>query len=175
MSDFDPLPDGDPVETPSPEGLKARLRDAVVRNDLGYGRKLGKKGLAAIAQYGPVDVHHYDDTTGETTIVTAQDVNAIAEANKRDRLSGHDGYSPDRSFRRVANIPKIVVDMLYKRGINVLNDDDWPKVAAFLDDPENLAWRTDGGASTVSRKAVRTYPTEAWDKRRNPGWRGEID
>ena len=160
----------DPVETPSPKGLSERL--SMVRGDLGYGRKPSKTGLRAIAEYGPVSIHHYNQNDETTTIQTIHDFHAIFDDNRRQRLSGNDGYTADRSMRKVATIPDGIVDLLYKMGINIYNGNDWPKVVALLDDPEWECLRTAEGR--ISRRPTRTYPTEGFNKRRNRGWRGEL-
>jgi hypothetical protein len=114
----------------------------------------------------PVDVHHYDDHTGATTLETIQDVNPILAANRADYVSGHDGYSPSRELRRVASIPLVEVTKLYQKGIDIFNRDHWPKVAAMLDSPEWQAFRTAPGR--ISRRAVREYVTPRM-KRQNNG------
>lgn len=128
---------------------------SVFRGDLGYGKKAKRSTLGALAQYGPVAMHHYDQTTGQTTIDSFQDVNPVIEANQREYLSGHDGYSADRSWQKVASIPLIVVEELYKKGINIFNRDHWPKVAGMLDSSEWQKFRTAPGR--ISRRAVREY------------------
>lgn len=132
----------------------------MARGNLGYGRSMSRKPgsiLAEVAKAGPVDIHHYDDTTGKTTLETIQDVNPIIAANKIDLLSGHDGYSPSRELRKVASIPNIEIAKLYQRGINIFNRGDWPKIAALLDSQEWEAFRTAPGR--ISRRAVREYVT----------------
>ena len=86
-----------------------------------------------------------------------QDFGPILDAAKERRLSGHDGYNSDRSMRLVAYLPQNVVEMFYRKGINVYRNEDWPKVAAYLDSPDAAAWRTDGGRSKISKIRPREY------------------
>ena len=128
-------------------------RTTMLRGNSGFGRKPKKSLLRTLAQYGPTDIHHYDDHTGETTIETIHDATAIIEANVRAMNSGHDGYSPSRELRLAARIPMGEADRLFKMGINPFNANDWPKLAAILDDPEYRKWRT--VCSTISKRPVR--------------------
>jgi hypothetical protein len=133
------------------------LPDDLIRGNQGYGRKPSKRGLAAIAEYRPVHIHHYDEAEDVTTIETIHNVQPIFDNNREQLLSGHDGYSPDRTMRKVASIPEGIVAILFKMGINIMDDNDWPKVAALLDDPDWAHLRTAPGK--ISRKPVRDYPT----------------
>lgn len=124
----------------------------------GNGKKSKPRGaLAEMAKFDPVDIHHYDDVNETSTIETVHDVTAILEDNREQRLSGHDGYSPSRELRKVASIPLGAVNQLYRMGIDVMKDEDWPKVAALLDSSEYEAWRTANGV--ISSKPYRTHFT----------------
>ncbi len=159
---MDQLNPDDPIETSSPEGLKERL--GLLRGDLGYGKKLNRRGLAAIASYAPVSIHHYDQTTEETTIETVQQMGPILDDNVDQYNSGHDGYSPSRDLKKVASIPLIEVDRLYKMGIDIFDQNAWPQILAMLDSNEWRKWRTAPG--TISAKPVREYVgvREGWKK-----------
>jgi hypothetical protein len=135
------------------------MSDSMVRGNLGHGRKVRKKSgaLAEMSKFEPVDVHYYDDVNKTRTVETIHDVTAILENNKEQRLSGHDGYSPSRELRKVASIPLGAVNQLYQMGIDVMKDEDWPKVAALLDSKDYEAWRTSNGV--ISSKAYRTHFT----------------
>ena len=122
-----------------------------------YGRKPDKRVVDQIAQWGPVSTHHYDEATGKTTIHTEQAVDAIVKANREQYLSGHDGYTPSRDLRHVARIPLGEVARLYGKGINIMNADHWPKIAALLDTSDWMAWRTSPGK--IARRPERQYFT----------------
>lgn len=146
------------VEPTLSDRLKAfSVGTTMMRGDLGHGKKAKtKKGaLAKMAEYGPVDTHFYDQTTGETTIQTVHDVTAILEDNKRQRLDDHDGYSPSRELRKVATIPAGVVAQLFAAGINVYSEEGWEYVKALLDTKDYEALRTSDGK--IGAAPIRTH------------------
>ena len=87
----------------------------------------------------------YDPDTDTLGIERIQDFDPILDANRRDMNSGLDGYTSSRDLQRVASIPLIVVEKWLKAGIDVFNEDDWPKVAAMLDSPDYAYLRTAPG------------------------------
>jgi len=127
----------------------------MVRGNQGFGRKPKRKALLQLLQNGPVDVHHYDQTTGETTIETTQHVEPIIKNNEKLYNSGHDGYSPSRDLRSVASIPLVVIDKLYRQGIDIFKQADWPKIAFLLDSQDWKLFRTSPGK--ISKRAFREY------------------
>lgn len=127
----------------------------MIRGDEGFGRKPKKSTLAYLSQFGPIDVHHYDDTEDKTVIQTIHETSTILEENRRMRLSGHDGYSPSRELQKVASIPLGDYMLLKKMGIDLFNRNDWPKVCALLDSAKGLKYRTAPGR--VSRKPLREH------------------
>lgn len=92
----------------------------------------------------------------------APDVAPMLEANHREYLSGN-GYTPSRDLQRVASIPNVIVEQWLKAGINLFDENDWPKVAALLDSPEYLFLRTAPGR--LSRGRNRTYFTRQGRRR----------
>ena len=122
-----------------------------------FGRKPAKRAVDHVAQWGPVSLHPYDEASRETTIETRQDVEPILKANREERLSGRDGYTPSRDMKKVASIPLVIVEELRTRGIHVERPGDWPKVAAWLDSSEAAAFRTSSG--TISKRPSREYFT----------------
>lgn len=127
----------------------------MIRGDAGFGRKPKKSMLAHLSQWGPIEVHHYDDTDGKTIIQSIHETSTILKDNKRQRLSGHDGFSPSREFKKVASIPLGDYMRLKKIGIDLFDRNDWPKVAAMLDSAKGLRYRTSPGR--VSRKPLREH------------------
>ncbi len=130
-------------------------RTTMIRGRGAYGVKPHRGTLSRIAEYVPVTVHHYDESTGETTIENVQNVNAIANDNREQRLSGDDGYTPSRDFKKVASIPNVVVEQLKKQGINIFDKGDWPKIASLLDSSDWEIWRTAPGV--ISKRAYREH------------------
>jgi len=110
--------------------------------------------IGKISQNGPVDIFHEDASTGNSIIETVQDVEPILKANVQEYNEG-DGYSESRELRKVASIPMIEVHKLFQQGINVFDKADWPKIAAKLDDPDWLKFRTAPGK--ISRRPNREY------------------
>lgn len=127
----------------------------MLRGDLGFGRKQKKSTLDYLSQWGPVDTHHYDDATGQTIIKNTHNVTAILENNRNRRLSGEDGYTPSRTWRRAASIPLGDYMRLKKQGIDLFDRNDWPKVLAMLDSHRGLKYRTAPGK--LSHKALREH------------------
>lgn len=138
-------------------------RSNFLRGDFGYGRKPSRGLLRSMASGTgePVTIVHADGPV--LRIETISDPNPVIQRNKELLASGDDGYNPSRDFRRVASIPPGVVVQWYREGINPLRNEDWPKVAARLDDPQWWFLRTAPGK--VSRRPVRHYPTEGYDRR----------
>lgn len=68
----------------------------------------------------------------------------ILEENKRLQTM-NDGYSPSRDIRRVASIPKIVVEQWMKEGVNIFDRNCRAEIKRRLNDPENLWLRTAPG------------------------------
>ncbi len=130
-------------------------RTTLIRGRGAYGRKPHYASLLRLAEWGPISIHHYDDTTGTTVMQTLQDVEPIVKANRARMLSGHDGYTPSRDLQLVGRVPLDVAAELFKKGINFTDPADAPKIAAKLDSPEWAAWRTAPG--TVSKRPYREY------------------
>jgi len=110
-----------------------------------------------MARAEPVDVHHYDDASGMTTVETLHDPNPVIDDNVAQYLSGHDGYTPSRDLQKVATIPMGEVLRLYQMGIDIFKKEDWPKIAQMLDSAEWQKFRTAPGV--VSSKPRREYLT----------------
>lgn len=76
-----------------------------------------------------------------------QDVEPFLERNKSLYNDGTKGDSAGKNFRRVASIPPIVVEELYRRGIwpQAKNGWDRTKLRKWLNDSENRFFRTAPG------------------------------
>jgi len=144
-------------------------RFTLIRGRGAYGRKPKRKGptgLEAISQHAPVTVFHHDEVEGKDIFETIHDADPIFDNNKRLYTDGEDGYSPSRDMKRVASIPLGMVELLRQTmNINVLDKNDWPRLAALLDDPEYQFLRTAPGK--VSSKPYREHVQvkEGWVKR----------
>lgn len=103
--------------------------------------------------FGEYSRLHYDPYEDAGRMEHVQDVEPILKRN-RALASLNDGYSPSRELRRVASIPNVLIEKwLVEEGINVFDENDWPRVAAKLDDPAYAHLRTAPGR--VSRGPVR--------------------
>jgi len=84
--------------------------------------------------------HHYDDTTGLTTIETEQDVTELVESNKA-LYNLVDERTPWAEGRRVASIPMNVYLDLVQKGVTK----DPKAFKRWLNDPDNRFFRTSPG------------------------------
>ena len=82
----------------------------------------------------------------EITIQQEQDVSALIDQNKKDYNNAETKWSDQLFGNRVASIPFTAIDKLNKmkimKGYNVL---DQKRFFAWLNDPENLYFRTKPG------------------------------
>jgi hypothetical protein len=83
----------------------------------------------------------YEDNGGETAdnivIESSQDVTQIIESNKRQR-NAINRHQPHGEWTKVGSIPMTIYYDLKKKGIL----DDQVKLSAWLNDPDNRAFRT---------------------------------
>ena len=88
--------------------------------------------------------HNADN--GDIVIATTQDVTDIVEQNKKEYNNAETKWSDQLFGNKVASIPFTAIDKLNKEGImkgfQVL---DQKRFFAFLNDPENLYFRTKAG------------------------------
>jgi len=105
----------------------------------------------------PAEVHNTieEHGDGDVTVASYQDVDRILKQNAELRKL-YDGYNPDRSRKRVAQIPMIVVHKWIKRyGFNALEKGTLPRVLQLLDDPEWAYLKTSEGRT--ARRPLRAY------------------
>jgi len=74
----------------------------------------------------------------------SQDVEPILDENKR-LMTLNDGYTRDRSMRRVASIPMTVVEQWMKEGINIFDKNDAQAVRRKLNSADYRYLRTAPG------------------------------
>lgn len=108
---------------------------------------------------GGLEVSYFYDEIGDRLVVRHRmDHEPVLEANKAamaDSLAGNRGYTPSREMRWAARIPEDVVMIWRQMGIDVFNDDHWPRIAAMLDSPEWAHLRTAPGK--LSRRPHREF------------------
>ena len=97
---------------------------------------------------GVSSTFHYDPDGDQSTVRTVQDVEPILENNKRLQTL-NDGYTADRSLRRVASIPLVVVQQWMKEdGVNWLalpKEEQTVYLRRKLNDPQWRYLRTSSG------------------------------
>ena len=92
------------------------------------------------AALGMTQYFHYDDDKDEFTIETRQDVSSLVELNK-SKFNQIDEKARWGELSQVASIPLNIYYDLKKKGIL----DDKKKLRAWLNDPDNRAFRTRPG------------------------------
>lgn len=98
---------------------------------------------------------HYDEHEDKVYISADQDVAPILKSNANWR-SWSDGYNSDKSMRRVARIPLIMIEKIKKEhGFDPLHNDNAERLLQLLDDPEYSKFRCSEG--TVARTKHRQY------------------
>lgn len=107
-------------------------------------RGMVRAAVAAAEQGELVTRWSYDAPAGCSVIHRAQDVEPILEANKA-LYTADDGYSPSRELRRVASIPKVIVEQWMQEGVNIFDKNCMPEIKRRLNDPTNLFLRTAPG------------------------------
>lgn len=100
--------------------------------------------------------HFYmDGDDGGFAIVSVGDVAPALEENKR-MYNANDGYSNDRSVRRIAHVPQAIRDKwLQEEGWDAYRPDLYPtQLAAKFNDPDWLHLRTAEGRVGVVNGAL---------------------
>lgn len=85
----------------------------------------------------------FEDTGDGFRLHYSQDAEPILEENKKKQSAGRDYYAHDKEMWRVASIPILVqYKWLTEHGIDVMNQDHWPKVRQLLNSNEYRYLRT---------------------------------
>ena len=97
---------------------------------------------------GVVELFHYDPDTDGFSVEYQQDVEPLLEQNKAlyNSVGDYRRFAGEK-WRRIASLPPVIVMQLAQRGIlsaggDILDDRRYRK---WLDDPENLFFRTSPG------------------------------
>ncbi len=99
--------------------------------------------------------YHYDTSDDRVIIESEQDVEPILKGN-REMRNANDGYTKDRSMKRVARIPLVVVEKIIReQGWDPLHQDNRDRLLQLLDDPDYSHFKTSEGRH--ARKARRQY------------------
>jgi hypothetical protein len=82
---------------------------------------------------------------GSIHLESHQDAEPFLDVNKA-QYTHNDGYTPDRTMRRAASIPSILVyKWLVEEGWNAADPDNWDKLKEKLNSSEYLYLRTAPG------------------------------
>ena len=86
----------------------------------------------------------YEDLGGDKfALHYEQDVEPILEENKKKQSAGRDYYARDKDMWRVASIPiGVQYKWLIEHGVDIMNQDHWPKVRQLLNSNEYRYLRT---------------------------------
>ncbi len=96
---------------------------------------------------GGLDIGYgYDPSADEIVIVQRSDATAVLKANKR-RFNDSDPFSRrTEDWHHVACIPPgVAMKWKLELGVDILKDEDWPKVCRLLHDPDYRYLRTHNG------------------------------
>lgn len=81
----------------------------------------------------------WEDTGNGFLLHYEQDVAPILDSNKAKQSAGRDYYASAKDYWKVASIPiNVQYKWMIEDGIDVTNEDHWPRVARKLNDPD---WR----------------------------------
>lgn len=79
----------------------------------------------------------WEDTDDGFLLRYEQDVEDIIELNKQKANAGREYYARDKDMWRVASIPTVVqMDWLTKFGVDIYDQDHWPRVRKLLNSNE---------------------------------------
>jgi len=65
--------------------------------------------------------HYYDSSSKMHHERTTHDVEHILEENADHRSHGNNGFSKERTFRKIGSIPMLLLNEAFKEGINPLD------------------------------------------------------
>jgi len=106
----------------------------------------------------PLEVNHrfhYDTGDDRVILELQQDVAPILASN-REKQTIDDGYTKDRSMKRVARIPLVIVEKIMRdKGWNPLDSNNSDRLLQLLDDPEYAYLKTSVGKH--ARRALREF------------------
>ena len=97
---------------------------------------------AEINPLGILEETYVDSDTGLLREVISQPITGILDNNTALR-NLNNGYSPEKTFKRVASIPIVLAEQ-WKRelGIDVMDRLQWPRVKKLLEDADFMKLRT---------------------------------
>lgn len=97
--------------------------------------------------------YHFDEADDKFIIERVQDIEPILIRNQ-EMLKADDGYTQDRTLRRVARMPNLIIEKIMKEeGWNPMAAENAELLLQLLDKPEYRKYRTaDGHVSHVPER-----------------------
>ncbi len=108
-----------------------------------YDEDAGRKGMRQTITY--------DTDEDSITIRTDQDCQPVLDRAKELRLI-NDGYSPDRTWKRVGTIPMSKIEELYQQGIDVFTAEGAEIMCRNLDSEWNKLKTSDGNIGAKPKR-----------------------
>lgn len=108
-------------------------------------------------QRAPAEMHNrvHLDSDGRVIFESVQDVEPILESNREKRRID-DGYTKDRTMKRVGRIPLVMVEKIMReKGWNPLHPSNSERLLQLLDDPDYSHFKTSDGRA--ARSVQRHY------------------
>jgi len=94
----------------------------------------------------------YDDADDRIIFDYQQDIGEILASN-REKQNLDDGYTKDRTMRRVARIPMVVVEKIMReQGWNPMDQNNSERLLQLLDDPDYAYLKTSHGRHSHSTR-----------------------
>jgi hypothetical protein len=96
--------------------------------------------------------YHYDESEDKIIIERNQDIEPILSSN-REKRNIDDGYTKDRTMKRVGRIPMVVVEkIIVEQGWNPMDQNNSDRLLQLLDDPEYAHFKTSDGKHARSTR-----------------------
>lgn len=88
---------------------------------------------------------HYDPATGNSTVHTYQDVEPYLEIAKAARNSDYSKEGIKQDWWHLAFIPDVIILKMWNEdGVNIYDQNDWPKLGELLEGKYAYFKMTDG-------------------------------
>ena len=98
---------------------------------------------------------HYDEAADQFIVESKQDIEPVL-ADNREMRRADDGYTQDRSMKRVGRIPLVVVEKIKKeQGWDPMDPNNSQRLLQLLDDPDYSHFKTSDGKH--ARKTQRHF------------------
>ena len=98
---------------------------------------------------------HYDEADDKFIVESTQDVESVLKENREMRRAD-DGFTQDRSMKRVGRIPLVVVEKIKReKGWDPMDANNSERLLQLLDDPDYAHFKTSDGKH--ARKTQRHY------------------